>query len=325
MYLRDVDTHGLDAVGRLAGGVAHDFNNLLSVINGYCEILHDSFRLKGQALDELNAIHQAGQRATHLVRQLLAFSRRQSLEPRIIDPNRLVLENVDILSRMLGEGRSLELSLAPDTKTILVDPTQMQQALLNLCINARDATSENGRVTITTENRIIEPGLNRRITDLGPGRYVPNQGAAFTMFFPAQDKPASPGNGPLVPLPQTKGHESIILVEDDDLVRKMVTGILTTDGYKVLDFTRIATVAQKLGAAEKAANLVIIDPIGDDVELLSFVENLRKHNPSLRVLLTPSRKATTLPNLVPNRQALLVKPFALSALLQEVRRMLDQP
>ena len=257
----------------------------------------------------------------------------------------------------------------------------MQQALLNLCINARDATSENGRVTITTENRIIEPGLNRRITDLGPGRYVvvtvsdngcgmdeptrrvlfepffttkgeghgtglglalvhgivnqsgghitvesaPNQGAAFTMFFPAQDKPASPGNGPLVPLPQTKGHESIILVEDDDLVRKMVTGILTTDGYKVLDFTRIATVAQKLGAAEKAANLVIIDPIGDDVELLSFVENLRKHNPSLRVLLTPSRKATTLPNLVPNRQALLVKPFALSALLQEVRRMLDQP
>ncbi|MCC5025078.1 MAG: hypothetical protein J6386_20850 [Candidatus Synoicihabitans palmerolidicus] len=172
--LQDALIHSqrLDAVGRLAEGVAHDFNNLLSVINGYCEILHNSIGKNEKARKEINEIHRAGQRASNLVRQLLAFGRRQALDPRVIEPNRLIRENAEILSLLLGEERSLELSLDEQTGNIRIDPTQLQQVLLNLVLNARDATQPGMRVTVSSENRIVPPGLNRRLTDMALGPYV---------------------------------------------------------------------------------------------------------------------------------------------------------
>ena len=172
--LREALVHSqrLDAVGRLAGGVAHDFNNLLSVINGYTEILHHRLVEESNVRKELHEIHQAGQRASSLVHQLLAFGRRQKMAPRVIEINRLVHEHVDILSRLLGEHRSLELELGETTGNIHVDPTQIQQVFLNLVLNARDATKKSGRISVKTQNATLSGERNRRATDPKPGEYV---------------------------------------------------------------------------------------------------------------------------------------------------------
>ena len=134
-----VHSQRLDAVGRLAGGVAHDFNNLLSVINGYCEMLEAKISDRPQALRELHEIHKSGLRASALTRQLLAFGRRQPMDARVTNFNRIVHENAEIMGRLVGSAGKLELDLARDLEHVRADPTQFQHDLLNLVINARDA------------------------------------------------------------------------------------------------------------------------------------------------------------------------------------------
>lgn len=379
--LQDALVHSqrLDAVGRLAGGVAHDFNNLLSVINGYCEILHQSIGDNEKVRKELNEIHHAGQRATHLVRQLLAFGRRQALDPRVIDPNRLVRENADIFDRLIGEERSLELSLSPDVANIRVDPAQFQQVMLNLILNARDATQPSGRIIIATEPRRVPPGRNRRITDMAPGDYVLltvndngsgmdaatqavlfepffttkeeglgtglglalvygivqqsgghifvqsklGVGTTFEIFLPAVAEPATPTLGMLAPLPVTRGRETLLVVEEDDVVRKMVSGILTADGYDVIATASSATALLEVKRRAQAVHLVITDPTHphDDIELM--VRTLHDCQAGLRVLCTPNQDMAPIDWLRRSRQLVLPKPFALSTLLHEVRRLLD--
>ena len=290
--LREALVHSqrLDAVGRLAGGVAHDFNNLLSVINGYTEILHHRLGEESNVRKELHEIHQAGQRASSLVHQLLAFGRRQKMAPRVIEINRLVHEHVDILSRLLGEHRSLELELGETTGNIHVDPTQIQQVFLNLVLNARDATKKSGRISVKTQNATLSGERNRRATDPKPGEYVQltvsdngtgmdatvlktlfepffttksegsgtglglalvygvvkqsgghitvaselGQGSTFDVFLPRTSEPVSRVHGKLTPLPVTGGRETLLIIEEDNVVCKMAEGILSADGYDVI-------------------------------------------------------------------------------------------
>ena len=173
-HLQEALVHAqrLDAVGRLAGGVAHDFNNLISVINGYCQIL--TGRLAGQTnlLHEIEEIHKAGQKAASLTRQLLAFGRRQPMAPKVLNLNQLVRENAEILSRMLGAAGQLELKLSVEPGLVRADPDQLQQVLLNLTLNARDALRDRGRVIISTLHRDIKAGRLYEAIDLPPGHYV---------------------------------------------------------------------------------------------------------------------------------------------------------
>ena len=152
-----IHSQRLDAVGRLAGGVAHDFNNLLSVINGYCEMMASKRKIRKLVTHELQEIHQASQKAAHLVGQLLAFSRRQTNSPRVINLDQLIRDNGDILARLLKPARTLEFSLTAANANIRVDPAQIQQVLLNLVLNARDALPEGGRATISTALRETNP------------------------------------------------------------------------------------------------------------------------------------------------------------------------
>ncbi len=288
--LREALVHSqrLDAVGRLAGGVAHDFNNLLSIINGYTEILHHRLGEDSAVSKELLEIHQAGRRASVLVHQLLAFGRRQTMDPRVIEPNRLVREHVDILSRLLGDHRSLEIDLAEDTGNVHVDPTQLQQVFLNLVLNARDATREGGRISVSTRNTVVTPDQHRRSNDPKPGDYVLlsvsdngcgmnaetrktlfepffttksegkgtglglalvygvvtqsggyvrvdselGQGSTFAIYLPRTKEPIDPVHGKLAPLPVTGGRETLLIIEPDDAVRKMLEGILAADGWR---------------------------------------------------------------------------------------------
>ncbi|WP_221031653.1 ATP-binding protein [Actomonas aquatica] len=374
-----VHAQRLDAVGRLAGGVAHDFNNLLSVINGYCEILQHSIGDNPKAKREVLEIHQAGQRASGLVRQLLAFGRRQALDPRVISPNRLVRENADILSRLLGEERSLELSLDDEVGNIRVDPTQLQQVLLNLVLNARDATRPTGRVVITTKNRSVEPGYNRRLTDLRPGHYVvltvsdngcgmddatqavlfepffttkdegmgtglglalvygvvqqsnghilvqsaPGQGTTFEIYLPFVQEEAAGSTGPLAPLPSTRGRETLLVVEEDTVVRKMVSGILTADGYDVMEASSPAAGLIEVKRHVNAPHLVIVDTADPSDDIFNMLRELHAHHAGLRVLCTPHREAHRVDFIPLAQQQTLPKPFALSALLNSVRQLLD--
>lgn len=379
--LQDALVHAqrLDAVGRLAGGVAHDFNNLLSVINGYCEILADTVGDNPKARKEITEIHRAGQRASFLVRQLLAFGRRQTMDPRVINLNLLIRENADILRRLLSPDTQLQLALDDTIANVRVDPAQLQQVLLNLTINARDAVGPGGIVRLGTSSREVRTPPSGRVPQLPPGRYivltvsdngagmdaetqahlfepffttkgegrgtglglalvygvveqsgghilvhsVPRMGSTFEILLPEVLEPAAAIEGLVVsPLPVTKGHETILLVEEDELVRKMVAGILTADGYRVLA-TASAGPAWKMAQRAQHVHLLIADCDHRRTDTTKLVRRLRQPWPVLRVLCTSGPEFEPLPDVLPEFQGIVTKPFALSTVLRAVRKLLD--
>ena len=363
---------------RSAGGVAHDFNNLLSVINGYCEILAARLPVHDPSRREIHEVHAAGQKAAVLVRQLLAFSRRQELHPQVINLNRLVRDHVTILGRFLGSAGRLHLDLSHDLPNVRADPSQLEQVLLNLTLNARDALRENGRVTISTSLRVVKYAMNRRVTDTPPGRYVvlsvsdngigmdastqaqlfepffttkdagkgtglglamvygvvqqsgghirvhsaPGVGTTFEIHLPAVHARASAPPKGLPALPSTHGRETILLIEEDDVVRKMVAGILTADGYKILS-VRHAGEALREARRRGPVHLLVVqlgDHVGENEHLARALSVIR---PTLRVLVIGRPGTHPLAWLAPEHQACLTKPFELSSLLRAIRTLLD--
>ncbi|HTS25319.1 MAG TPA: ATP-binding protein [Bryobacteraceae bacterium] len=162
----------MEAMGRLAAGIAHDFNNLLTVINGYSSMLLRRTRPTEPAAAQLEEIQRAGQRAAGLTQQLLAFSRKQMIVPRHVDLNGAVREMLEMLRSIVGEDISIATALAPGLGTILVDPDQMQQVILNLVVNARDAMPEGGKLLIETQNQELGTAYAGAHPDVTPGRYV---------------------------------------------------------------------------------------------------------------------------------------------------------
>jgi two-component system cell cycle sensor histidine kinase/response regulator CckA len=161
----------MEAIGSLAGGVAHDFNNLLSVILGYTELALGELP-DGSLRSDLQEIHRAGERARELTRQLLAFSRRQILEPRVVDLNAVVLGMEKMLRRLLGEGVALSLLTFNRLAKIKADPGQIEQVIMNLVVNARDAMGSNGKLTLETGNVRLDAAYARQHPDVVPGPYV---------------------------------------------------------------------------------------------------------------------------------------------------------
>jgi nitrogen-specific signal transduction histidine kinase/ActR/RegA family two-component response regulator len=162
----------LDAIGGLASGVAHDFNNLLTVIMGYCELLAARFADDAAAIEDLNEIRRAGESAAALTRQLLGFSRMQIVAPRIANLNQILTDSFRMARRLIQENVQMTLRLADDLPAVDVDAGQMEQVLLNLVINARDAMPDGGAITIATENVVIVDQIPRSNPDLQEGSYV---------------------------------------------------------------------------------------------------------------------------------------------------------
>lgn len=186
----------MEAVGRLAGGVAHDFNNLLTVINGYSELVLTELSADDPARGPLAAIHDAGDRAARLTEQLLAFSRKSMVEPQLVDLNKLVVESAKLFRRLIGEDIALSVLTDPSPVRVLLDPGQLEQVLMNLAINARDAMPIGGRLTIETRTRELSAGADRshpelppgwyaslRVTDTGCGMSVEDREKIFEPFF----------------------------------------------------------------------------------------------------------------------------------------------
>jgi len=162
----------MEAVGRLAGGIAHDFNNLLMVIQGYADLLADRLAAGDPLRRNAEQIQTASQRATSLTRQLLAFSRKQMLAPKIISIQSIFADMEKILRRLIGEDIQLETSSAPDVGLIKADRSQIEQVILNLAVNARDAMPQGGRLTIETANVDLDASYSRSPAVLAPGKYV---------------------------------------------------------------------------------------------------------------------------------------------------------
>jgi two-component system cell cycle sensor histidine kinase/response regulator CckA len=162
----------MEAVGQLAGGVAHDFNNLLTIINGYSEVLQESQHSDPSMRGDLEQIRKAGERAAGLTRQLLAFSRKQILQPRVLDLNDLVAEVQRMLGRLIGEDIQLFTALAPALGRVKADPGQVEQILINLAVNARDAMPTGGKLFVETSDVEIDESCAGTSPELPPGRYA---------------------------------------------------------------------------------------------------------------------------------------------------------
>ncbi len=331
----------MEAVGRLSGGVAHDFNNLLSVIIGYAEILEVQLKKDEGSIKNVIEIKKAGQRAAGLTRQLLAFSRQQVLQPRVLDPNGVVADMGRMLRRLIGENIELNMALDPGVGKAKVDQTQLEQIVMNLVLNARDAMPWGGKLRIETCNEVleesfgasmgyaVEPGRYVRLTvsDSGIGMDAETQLHIFEPFFTTKEKgkgtglglatvygvvkqsggyvwvTSSPGEGttfkillpevtqaisPSVGAP-TAGTsiiptETVLLVEDEEAIRDLISGQLQGDGYHVLTAANGAHAIEVANSYKGQIHLLITDVVMPGMNGAILARNLSVDRPGMRIL-----------------------------------------
>ena len=371
----------MEAVGRLAGGLAHDFNNILTVINGNSELLVRSHRDGDPDRELLLEIQKSGERAANLTLQLLAFSRRQLLQPRVISLNTLLNNLCTMLRRLIGED--IELAFVPDAALALsmVDPTQFEQALINLAINARDAMPSGGRLTIKTRNVELDATSAAHHVELRPGRYVVltvsdsghgmdettrsrifepffttkgpgggtglglamvygfvkqsegyigvdselGRGTTFSLYLPQAEEavPSAqrlPQESPEVP----RGSETILVVEDDELVRQLSQRVLRWSGYTVLDARSGEDAMSVARQHQGPIHLVLTDVVMPGMGGRRLSEELVQIRPDVEVIfMSGYTDEAVLREGLKAGAAFLQKPFSPIALTQKVRELLD--
>jgi two-component system, cell cycle sensor histidine kinase and response regulator CckA len=353
----------MEAVGRLAGGIAHDFNNLLTAISGYSEFLiagtHDA-KLRRYAEE----IKRASDRAAALTGQLLAFSRRQVLQPRILDLNATVGDMDMMLRRLIGEDVELVTMLGTDLAPVRADPTQIEQVIINLAVNARDAMPQGGSVTIETSNVVVDGDsfVELQMTDTGVGMTeaerrqlfdpffttkeggtglglatvygiveqsggtievssAPGLGSSFRILLPAEWAPVDPPE-PTAPLVTPgDGDETILLVEDELVVRRLVAEILEANGYSVLQAADGPSALELLRRHTGAVDLLVTDVVMPGMsgpEVAGAVATMRPGTHVLYISGYTDSHGTLEPEI-----AFLQKPFNADVLTRKVREVLD--
>lgn len=370
----------LEAIGQLAGGISHDFNNLLTVIGGYSSILlnkldHDSpFRVS------VEEIKKASDRASGLTRQLLAFSRKQILQPKILDLNVVVSELDKMVRRLIGEDIDLLAITDPNLGNVKADPGQIEQVLLNLIVNARDAMPAGGKLTIETANaflsadyalshaalggryvmlavsdtgcgmdaelrkHVFEPFFTTKATGKGTGLGLatvygivkqsdghiwlysePGKGTSFKIYLPCIDEiVADSASGPGLGL-AAKGSETLLLVEDEDQVRRIVQEILEQQGYAVL---AAANGEEALKLAEvhgSKIHLLMTDVVMPQMSGRELAEELTTLQPKLKVLYMSgyTDDAIVRHGLLDASLNFIQKPFDAASAARKVREVLD--
>lgn len=375
----------MEAIGRLAGGVAHDFNNMLAVITGYSELLLHRSPPDAATRSALEEIRSAGERAGQLTRQLLAFSRKQVVHLQDLNLNDFISHTQRMLRRVIGEDVDLAVSLQPDLWTVKADPSQMNQVLLNLVVNARDAMPHGGRLTIETRNLELHAAYTRGHPGVKPGQYVlmavtdtgggmteairnrifdpffttkaegegtglglstvygivkqsgghihvysePGHGSSFKIYLPrvgsgseavrALAEETSPGDYP-------GGTETVLLVEDDRMVRVLTRGVLEECGYRVLEAARgdeaLRIVEEHAAEIELLLSDVVM-PGGISGRMLA--EELERRFPRMRVILMSgySDDAVVRHGVITQTVHFIQKPFTPRRLAEKVREVLD--
>jgi two-component system cell cycle sensor histidine kinase/response regulator CckA len=366
----------MEAIGRLAGGVAHDFNNLLTTITGYSGLLLNSLDDGDPLRGDLEEIMKATRRAASLTRQLLAFSRKQVLQPQSLDLNALVSDVGKMLHRIIGEDIELVNDLEPRLGRVKADPGQIEQIIMNLVVNARDAMPQGGRLTIKTENVILDEDYCQVFAEARPGEFVrlsvedtgvgmdkktlqhmfepffstkedgtglglsvvygivkqhegwvnvysePGQGSAFKVYLPAFAVEAEGKKVEAISLQELQGSgERILLVEDDEGVRKLTTRALGRNGYVVFEAARTQEALRVFEGEGGKFHLVFTDVVLPDGTGLQLIDQLLPRNPELRVLLSSgyTDRKSQWPLIRARGFRFLQKPYALAELLRAIR------
>lgn len=374
----------MEAVGRLAGGVAHDFNNLLTAITGYADLLLARLRAGDPLRRHAEEIRKAAERATTLTSQLLAFSRQQVLQPKVLDLNTIIRNVGQMLHRLIGEHIELVMTLDPALGRVRADPGQIEQAITNLVVNARDAMPGGGRLTIATANEVLDdkhpreqlaatsPGTYATfsVIDTGCGMNAEVQSHLFEPFFTTKEQGRGTGLGlPTVygivkqsggyifvesqvgrgstfqiylPLVQEKaevvdlaigpgagsiprGTETILVVEDEDVVRELVREVLEMQGYNVLQASNADEAIAICRGHSGQIHMVLTDVVMPGLAGPALVDRLVALRPGLRSVLMSgyTESAVQRPSAFDPGTSFLQKPFTPESLAKKVRDVLD--
>jgi two-component system, cell cycle sensor histidine kinase and response regulator CckA len=370
----------LEAIGRLAGGIAHDFNNMLSVILGSANLLSQELTKDESLRGEVREIESAAGRAAALTRQLLAFSRQQVLEPRVVDLNDLILKLDGMLRRMIGEDIELQLTTDPNVGRVLVDPGQIENVIVNLVINARDAMPRGGALRLVLEaaeldreyvgehlnarvgphvmiavsdsgvgmepevvSRIFEPFFTTKEQDKGTGLGLamvfgtvtqsgghiavesePGRGTTFRLYFPRTERaPSLPG-----PAPEelsSRGSEQVLLVEDEEQVRRVISLTLKRFGYSVTEATSADHALRLAQDPSNDIDLLLTDVVMPGMSGPDLAARVRSIRTGLKVLCMSgyNDEAMLRYGLDDPGMAYLQKPVTPDNLARKVRDVLD--
>ncbi|HEX4628118.1 MAG TPA: response regulator [Gemmatimonadales bacterium] len=376
-----LQSHKLEAVGRLAGGVAHDFNNVLTAILGAAELLLLDTPADDAKREELDIIRDAAVRAQTLIRQLLAFSARQVLTPVVLDLNDLVTNVSKMLRRLIGEDITFVSTLASDLGRVRADVGQVEQVLVNLAVNARDAMPQGGRLTLATENVDIAGAGATPHGQLSPGRYAllrvsdtgvgmdqetlarafdpffttkprgqgsglglatvygivhqsggdvtvesaPGAGSTFRVYLPVVTDPLERAAAAAPVVAPAAGSETVLLAEDEPLVRALARKVLEQAGYRVLV---AAGGAEALALAERHTgpiHLLLSDVVMPEMNGRELMRRLIAQRPDVRVLYMSgyADEAIARHGVLDPGTAFMQKPFTPGALTRKVREVLD--
>lgn len=365
-----VQSQKMEAIGQLAGGVAHDFNNLLTAMRGYSALLQNS-HLEDEQRGWANELVKASEYAASLTKQLVTLSRKQVLQPRSLDLNEVIRETNTLLARVITERVTVETVLDPMLRPVMFDPGYLNQVLVNLAVNARDAMPGGGRLLIETANVMVDDHFASEHLDLEPGDYVMvtvsdngngmsketlahifepffttkgegkgtglglstvygiikqsgghisvyselGEGTVFRLYFPPAREAAVAAKSAAPPTRPAKGVR-VLVVDDDDSVRRIVGVMLTQHGHEAV---LVANLNEALEACEgRAFDLVITDlvvPRSDGVEIASRLQELQ---PELSVLYTSGYTPETIQESLPQHADFLPKPFTVHELIETV-------
>ena len=373
----------MEAIGRLAGGVAHDFNNLLTPITGYSQLAISSLSPSDPMRNDLQEIQKAAERAATLTRQLLVFSRRQTLKLQVLNLNNIMLDIGKMIRRLIGEQIELVMLPGPDLGSVKVDPGQFEQVIVNLAVNARDAMLNGGKLILETTNVTLGEDYAYQHTGITPGDYImfavsdtgtgiidevkahlfepffttkekgkgtglglsmvygivkqsnghilvysePGQGTTFKIYFPRveEEMVSIPQRDDLGYMP--KGNETVLLVEDEPLVRGLAIRVLRGHGYNILE---AANGIEALNVFQEHAvekiHLLLTDVVMPQMGGKELADRLKKLRPSIKVLFTSgyTDQAIVQRGLLNLDFAFLEKPFSPSGLVRKVREVLDR-
>jgi nitrogen fixation negative regulator NifL len=370
----------MEAVGRLAGGVAHDFNNVLTAIFGYVEMLQEDLPADSGAQEDLEEVRKAAERAAGLTRQLLAFSRQQVLEPVVLSLNDVLQDVEKMLRRVIGEDVELRLNLPPDVGNVRADPGQLQQVIMNLVVNARDAMPRGGTLIVETSSadlteqyaelhQPVVPGpyVMLAVSDTGTGMTPEVKARVFEPFFTTKERGKGTGLGlstvygivkqsggyiwayselgrgttfkiylpavnaqadVLPPVGQqgtTTGTETVLVAEDDAILRPLAKGLLEKLGYRVLEAENAAAA---LGVAERhqgPIHLLVADVVMPGGSGRDLARGLERSRPDTKVLYVSgyTDDAIVQHGMLEPGLNFLQKPFTPAALARKVRGVLD--
>ena len=357
----------MEAVGRLAGGIAHDFNNLLTAISGYTEFLISAIEDERQKR-HAEEIKRASQRAAALTGQLLAFSRRQMLKPRVMNLNATVTDMDMMLRRLIGEDVELVVHASQDLGSVRADPTQIEQVIINLAVNARDAMPHGGSLRIETTNvddgetesvaliltdtgigmtedqrqRLFDPFFTTKeggtglglatvygIVEQSGGTIVvdsePGIGSSFRITLPrVADETEAPSAAAPAEAPRT-GTETILLVEDEAVVRRLVAEILETSGYTVLQAGDGPSALELLRRNNRTVELLLTDVVMPGMSGREVAQAVTSMRPGTQIVYMSGYTGSVIDHhgILEQGTAFLQKPFTAEDLTRTIRKLLD--